>query len=395
MTPHVDRTVGVMLAALAVLLGLQLAAQAGHPLPGLAGEAVTTMANRDLNREGREALSAGYYEGLINEGARLGGMNRLVTNSRKVTVEDPTQPDRQRVQDFLYYRLIPNADVPDYVDHRAKYRLKTNADGLSDREYTRSKPAGTRRLALVGDSITRGQGAPFQENYEALLETALSEERARDGRGPVEIINFAVGAYSVMQMMDTALTRASTYDPDVYVVALTDRSVYRAWGRHLAQLLQADIDLKYDYLRSLVKQAGVTKDDSYGMFDAKMARYRIPTIRWSLEMIRDHARARGASMLVLLVPAVDDPKAVAEEFLGVQQVIDDLGIPSIDVLNTFAAVPDRAVVRVHDKDRHPNREGHRLLFESIAAGLRQSPAALAAVHGGARAPSPPRSTATR
>jgi lysophospholipase L1-like esterase len=346
------------------------------------------MANRDLNREGREALTAGYYQGLINEGARLGGMNRLVTNSRKVTIEDPTQPDRQRVQDFLYYRLIPNADVPDYADYRAKYRLKTNSDGLADREYSREKPAGTRRIALVGDSITRGQGAPFQENYEALLETALTEERGRTGQGPVEIINFAVGAYSVMQMMDTAITRATPYDPDVYVVALTDRSVYRAWGRHLAQLLQADIDLKYDYLRSLVKQAGVTRDDSVGMFDAKMARYRLPTIRWSLETVRDHARARGASMLVLLIPAVDDPKAVAEEFLGVEQVIRDLDIPYLDLLDTFGGVPDRATVRVHDKDRHPNREGHRMLFEAIAADLRQSPEALAVVHGPAVRPSP-------
>jgi hypothetical protein len=381
MKTPLDRTTAGMLLALLALSGLQVAARAGYPLPGLAGEAVTTMANRDLNKEGREALTAGYYEGLINEGSRLGGMNRLVTDSRKFTNEDPRQPDRVRVQSFHYYELLPNADVIDYLDDRARYRLKTNADGLSDKAYTRTKPEGTRRLAIFGDSISRGQGAPFQENYEALLEAALTEERMRNGQGPIEILNFAVGSYSLMQMMDTAITRATAFEPDVYVVALTDRCVYRAWGRHLAQLLQAGIDLKYDYLRDIVRQAGVTTSDSYGIFDAKMARHRIPTIRWSLQMVRDHARSRGASMLVLFIPTVDDPKLLAEEFLGVREVLDELRVPYIDVLDTFVAMDDRAPVRVADNDRHPNALGHRLLHEAIARKLSESPAALDVVHG--------------
>lgn len=376
-----NRTIGLMLGALVALLGLQLAAQAGHRLPGLAGEAITTMANRDLNREGREALSAGYYEGLINEGARLGGMNRLVTDSRKFTNDDPRQPDRVRVNAFHYYELLPNADVMDYLDQRARYRLKTNADGLSDRGYERLKPVGTRRIALFGDSITRGQGAPYQENYEALLERALTAERVTNGQGPIEILNFAVGSYSLMQMMDTAISRATAYSPDVYVVALTDRCVYRAWGRHVAQLMHAGIDLKYAYLRAVAREAGVSTDDSFGIFDAKMARHRLPTIRWSLQMIRDHARKHGASMLVLFIPTVDDPKLLAEEFLGVEEILDDLQVPYIDVLDTFVAMGDRAPVRVADNDRHPNAQGHRMLEAAILDKLRTSQDAMDVVFG--------------
>lgn len=380
MTPA-NRTLALMLASLAVLLGLQMAAQAGHALPGLAGDAIATMANRDLNQEGREALTAGYYEGLINEGARLGGMNRLVSDSRKFTNADPRQPDRVRVNDFRYYALIPNADVMDYLDERARYRLKTNSHGLADKEYSQAKPAGTRRLALFGDSITRGQGAPYQETYESLLEDSLTAARASRGEGPIEILNFAVGSYTLMQMMDTALTRATPFEPDVYVIALTDRCVYRAWGRHIAQLLQANMDLKYDYLKEVVRQSGVTADDSFGVFDAKMARHRIPTIKWSLQMVRDHARSKGASMLVLLIPTVDDPRLMAEEFLGVKEVLNELELPYIDVLDTFAGMADRTPVRVADNDRHPNRLGHQMLHEAITRKLLASPAAMAVVHG--------------
>jgi hypothetical protein len=33
-----------------------------------------------------------------------------------------------------------------------------------------------------------------------------------------------------------------------------------------------------------------------------------------------------------------DPKLVAEEFLGVQQIIDDVGMAYVDVLDTFGKV---------------------------------------------------------
>lgn len=384
---NLDRATVAMLATLAVLSALQLAAKAGVVTPGLAGAAVATMANRDLNKEARESLTAGYYEGLINEGSRLGGMNRLVTDSRKFTVEDRSQADRRRVDAFHFYELVPNSDVDDYADGRKRYRLKTNSAGLADIEYTKAKPAGTRRLALFGDSITRGQGAPFQANYEALLEHALNAHLAEGDPGRVEIVNFAVGSYSVMQMMDTAIERATPYAPDVYVVALTDLSVYRSWGHHIALLLQAGIDLKYDYLRNLVRQAGVTKSDSRGVFDAKVARYRIPTIRWALGTIKAHASQNGAQMVVLLVPTADDPAMLEEEFLGVRQMIGDLGVPTIDLLDTFAKVPDRAVVRVADNDRHPNADGHRMLFEALLKRLQRDPVTATALLGDGRLPS--------
>ena len=38
--------------------------------------------------------------------------------------------------------------------------------------------AGTRRIAVIGDSVTRGQGAPFGESFEALLEKRLNDARS-------------------------------------------------------------------------------------------------------------------------------------------------------------------------------------------------------------------------
>jgi len=305
-------------------------------------------------------------------------MNRLVTDNRMLP-EVTRQPDRRRVEAFHYYELVPNSDVQDYADQRARYRLRTNSHGMADREYTREKPPGTRRLALFGDSVTRGQGAPFQGNYEALLEARLNEERLGGQR--YEILNFAVGSYSLMQMMDVALERAVEFDPDVYVVALTDRNVYRRWGDHLVMLTQAGIDLKYDYLRGVAREAGLAPTDSRGVVAAKLARHRIPTITWALSQIQAHADARGAEVLVLFVPTADDPALLREEFLGVPAAIAELGLPVVDLLDAFGDLEDRGPIRVAPNDRHPNAEGHRRLAEQLYGALTRQPEVRAVVVG--------------
>jgi lysophospholipase L1-like esterase len=351
-----------LLAALAVLLAFKGVHSAGWS-PDAGGRLLRTLSNREPNMEAREALTAGYYEGLINEGSRVSWMNRFSTESAGFTFEDRRQPDRRETGDFMVYELVPDSDTPDYRDERSRYRLKTNSAGLADREYARQKPPGVHRVALLGDSIARGEGAPYLGNYESLLEEKLNEGAAAAGPR-VEILNFAVGGYNVTQMLESAFVKATPYDPDVYVVALTKLSVYRRWGEHLALLLDAGIDVKYDYLRSVVREAGLDRTDPIGVTHAKLARFRIPTIRWVLAELQRHAASHDAEVVVALVPSAEDADILREEFLGVREVVDGLGIPVIDLLDTFERV-DYATYRVAAHDGHPNAAGHRLLFERL------------------------------
>ena len=332
-----------------------------------------TIASRELNKEGREALTAGYYEGLMNEGSRLSGMNRFVTDNRVPTFQDNAQPDRRETHDFLFYELIPNSDIADYRDARARYRLKTNSAGFADREYTLEKPARVRRLAVMGDSVTRGQGAPFGGTFEALLERALDDREKREFGADtgVEILNFAVGSYNITQQMEMARTRAVRYSPDVYVYCLSPLSVYRSWARHLALMMNAGIDLKYDYLRKLVKDADVGVNEPMGVFDSKMAKFRLATIRWTLQEMKAHARDNDAEMLVLLVPDVGRPAQMTEAFLGIHEILRELEVSFVPLTDTFADVPNLAPYKVADNDRHPNAEGHRLLFQRLYERLEQ------------------------
>jgi hypothetical protein len=349
----------VLLVALLCAKGIQLA---GFSPMGMS-ELLGALSSRELNREARETLTAGYYEGLINESSRVSAMNRLVTGNRRITFEDRSQPDRRETHDFRFYELIPNSDIWDYQDSRRRYRLKTNSAGLADREYTLEKPETVRRVAIMGDSITRGQGAPFLGTYEALLEDRLNQDLGSTGPR-VEILNFAVGSYNVTQMTETAKIKATPYQPDVYVIAMSKLSVYRAWGQHIQLLMFAGMDLKYDYLRTMARQAGLRPDDPVGVFTAKLQRFRLPTIRWALNDLRQHAASHGASLMVLLIPTVEDVRVLDEEFLGVREMLENAGIPYVDLVHTFAGV-EQSRFRVADNDFHPNGEGHRLLYERL------------------------------
>jgi lysophospholipase L1-like esterase len=381
------RVMAVIVALLALKTGLLGYGSLVKPMAWPTGETrrsldnlVETLSSRDLNKEAREALTAGYYEGLLNEGSRISGMNQLLADSRVADARDNLQPDRRQIKDFLLYELIPNSDIADYRDERARYRLKTNSAGFSDGEYSLEKPEGVRRIALMGDSITRGQGAPFGGNFESLLEQQLNE--SNQGAWPkIEILNFSVGSYNMTQQLDIASTRARAYRPDAYVYGLSPLSVYRRWGRHISMLMSEGIDLKYEYLKSLVKKADLRADDPVGVFDAKIAKFRLDTIRWTLSEMKALASREQASILILLVPDVARSPKVSEDFLGVPEILRDLDIPYVPLVDAFDEATDLGPLMVAENDKHPNAEGHRLLHRLLIERLRADPEKMAVFVG--------------
>jgi hypothetical protein len=65
--------------------------------------------------------------------------------------------------------------------------LRRNSLGYRDREFSHRKPAGTYRVAVVGDSFTIAMGVGEEERFTGLLERALG-----DGGGDFEVLNFGI-----------------------------------------------------------------------------------------------------------------------------------------------------------------------------------------------------------
>jgi len=102
----------------------------------------------------------------------------------------------------------------------AHAHITTNAEGLrGTREYAPAKPAGTRRVVLLGDSFVFGFGVEDGETFAARLEAADPH---------LEALNFGVPGYGVDQMLVLYRKIASQYAADVVVVGIYQEDFWRA-----------------------------------------------------------------------------------------------------------------------------------------------------------------------
>ena len=75
--------------------------------------------------------------------------------------------------------------------------VKINSHGLRDYEYPLTKPPGTYRIIMLGDSTTFGWGVRLEDTAAKILERKLNEARSA-GYKRFEVINAGVGNYDTV-----------------------------------------------------------------------------------------------------------------------------------------------------------------------------------------------------
>jgi hypothetical protein len=92
--------------------------------------------------------------------------------------------------------------------------VKFNALGMHDVERSATPPAGTRRVVVLGDSMTEALQVDRSETY-----VALAEKRLRAAGERVEVLNLGLSnAYDAVQV-ELMRTRGAGLQPDALVVA--------------------------------------------------------------------------------------------------------------------------------------------------------------------------------
>ncbi|HKE01134.1 MAG TPA: hypothetical protein VKE69_09000, partial [Planctomycetota bacterium] len=107
------------------------------------------------------------------------------------------------------FRLVPGQRA---IDHGIAVEL--NSLGFRDREWgdpAASRPAGSMRVALLGNSVTFGLRVRAEETWGRVL-----EERLRAAR-PAEVMNFAVPGWVLEQMARAYEDVVRPFRPDVVV----------------------------------------------------------------------------------------------------------------------------------------------------------------------------------
>jgi lysophospholipase L1-like esterase len=249
---------------------------------------------------------------------------------------------RRSADPRLRFELRPGSAV------RAEVEYRVNAEGLRGPETTVEKPAGVRRVAVLGDSIAFGYWVGEKDGFPRQLEALLNEAR---GAGRVEVLNFGVPGYNLDQEIEALRAKALAFSPDVVVVAFCLND--------LEGIFSYELGLVQDRAARRGSWLGRLREDLLGrslLFS--WVEYRLS----ELEARRSYVKARNPLAGPLYAEAVSQQKAALAGRLDVlQSLLAARGIPGMVVV--FPVLGGRF-------ERYPYRELHQVVVEAAEeAGL--------------------------
>jgi hypothetical protein len=311
------------------------------------------------------------------------GLDCYPTNPRGYFDLDLRVPaTRERFESLRVRRVEDCAAYAPYA-----VELRYNSLQFRDREPGPKRP-GVRRVAVLGDSFTEGQGVKEEDAYPRALERALN--------GPVaswEVLNFGRRGADFPALRDT-FEELLEFEPDVVVYGMTlndcePSDALRARHPFVTYMLEGPRQ----------KPALVHGLPPFGLRSAFFVRDRLEHYRvdramtaWYGELYGDpnregwqrtsdsiremnrRMRLRGGHFLMATWPVLahldgDYPFADIHQTVG--RFAHASGIAWVDLLPVLAGRPANELW-VHAKDPHPNERAHRLIAESLAVAVRRT-----------------------
>jgi hypothetical protein len=279
----------------------------------------------------------------LEVGFRLAGVSVGTVQINRATVRRTDNPR-------LRFDLRPGSAV------RAEVLYRVNAEGFRGEETTVEKPAGVRRVAVLGDSIAFGYWVADEDGFPRQLEAMLNPAGAKGDR--VEVLNFGVPGYNLDQEIEALRTKALAFSPDLVVLAFCLND--------LEGLFSYELGLVQDRATRSRSWAGRWRESLLGRsLLLSWIEYRLS----ELEARRSFARARNPLGGPLYAEAVSQQRAALTGKLSVlRSLLASRSIPGVVVV--FPVLGGRF-------EQYPHRELHRAVVEAAeGAGFGAGPSRL-------------------
>jgi lysophospholipase L1-like esterase len=292
--------------------------------------------------------------------------------------------------------------------------VRINSHGFRDKDYQLQKPAGTSRVAIIGDSVAFGNSLRPDESF-----VRRFDELARQRGRAVEVLNLALGGYDTLQEVATLEDIGLQFAPDVVVVGYVVNDVEvastnvqyilraRKYGSpiyriRLLQFVRSRLDTALlgqdnelanletnfavdnrDYIADTAgdeELAGImgrlkAEMETHGSAASRfnVANYlshaRIGKLRYALDKLRGLQRQHGFRVLVVIIPYLVEEKRYDSTYRLIYDIVEHestrAGFEVIRVEGPFeAAGHDQLIIAGWDRI-HPNAMGHTLIAEAL------------------------------
>ncbi|MDP1799673.1 MAG: SGNH/GDSL hydrolase family protein [Planctomycetaceae bacterium] len=127
-------------------------------------------------------------------------------------------------------RLNPHAGFWNLSEGRVY--VTTNSAGFRDREHAIKKPAGTFRIAVLGDSFSEAAQVKREDTFWSVMERQLQDCGAWRGQ-TVEVLNFGISGYGTAQELQMLRHHVWQYEPDIVLLAFLPGNDVRNNSREL------------------------------------------------------------------------------------------------------------------------------------------------------------------
>lgn len=258
--------------------------------------------------------------------------------------------------------------------------VSLNSLGNRGPERPLEKPASTKRVLILGSSITMGWGVPYEKVFSTVTEELLNTEEPFGPEVRFEMANAGIGNYNTHFQYELFKEQYPKLKPDMVVLHYFLSDVQpRGMGRD-------NPILKHSYLaafffdrwsRIRMRFTGEVKD----LFTFYNDLYRDDSAAWiqtrkEITEMREAAARDKIPFLLMIVPDIHDlsPNSpYGPLYARMETAFQALGISTI---NTFQPFQERfgadvSQLWIQSDDPHPNASGHILMADILYRHLTQ------------------------
>ncbi len=260
----------------------------------------------------------------------------------------------------VVFELKPNLDT-----YFKLAKFNTNADGLRDKHYDRSKPANTFRIAVIGDSFTMPSGVNLDDSFHAIIEEELNNLYENID---YQVINFGVGGYCLSQYVSVLRHKAIEYQPDLVIIGFCPENDHKLLPEDVVQRPYTEKAIENSFFRSfvfksLVKIFTTLQHDHYANTDSFVSMLyddQLKNMKLQFSAFGAIAENYGIPILIVYLHYINN-----QEYAGlIGRLTSEHNLHFLNVSTAFEG-KELNKFRIYSTDRHPNKKTHGVFSQQI------------------------------